>query len=452
MTLLPFTWTPYPWQSYGIDWIVRNERCILADEAGAGKTIQALAAAEQFGAPANLVITPNNLTGQWAKVTKGALLDVRGDPKTRQRLMDSVPRKVGRGMAINYESAKIEVDYLMEYVKGGTLILDEAHYLKNHQSQNYKQMAKLARRAKYVILLTGTPILNHPEELWTLLNLCDPQEFRSYWRWAEEHFHVETTDFHGKLARPTKIVGDLLPGAAERLRDSLGEYLLYRPNLLDLPEVEALEYRLEMSEGERTAYDELVRRHWTLVKGKHFLQTSNEVGRLTRLRQLSSGWATINEELGLGTKAVLTRRLAMRLVDQGQKVLIVTAFKPTAAALWEDLAGIEGMDPVYMTGDNNDSHRKAMLKRFTEGDANIMVATAGIITEGIDGLQGVCADIILHDRDWTPSRNEQVVARLRRIGQYQRVRVHLPILLDTVDETVVELNATKRAVIEEVLL
>lgn len=427
-------------------------RCIDGDEAGSGKTPTTLEFLGRVAPKRSLILATNDIAPQWIERNQegwGAsilVVDGRGAAKQRAAARQRVAESSSpTALVLNYEAARADVGELLG-LKVEALVCDEAHYLKNHSGVTFKAVAKLARRAKHVTLLTGTPVLNHPEELWPLLHLCNPKQYRSYWRWVGEHFKVLVTDFHGTIPQPTRIVGDLYPGHDDAIRSELADVLLSRTGLLgDLPEPEFQVIEVELSAAERAAYDELDRKDWTLVDGEHFVQTVNTVSKIVRHRQLASDWSSINDSLGAGTKV---RAAAGRIADLGhQQSVVFTGFKGAARRLAELL----GTDAVLYTGDETPAERQSAKASFVRGDAGVLIGTYGTMCEGVDGLQ-VAHQMLLLDREWTPSRNWQAIGREHRAGQeHPPVQVHSVIALDTIDQDVSETIHRKQVLIDSVI-
>lgn len=436
-----------PHQRQAVDFLSERRRAIYADEAGSGKTAASLEWVGNDGRPL-LVLAPSDVVGQWpaAGDTWGYrfLTDGRGNPRQR-----SESRYACRALALNYESARVDAKALAGWVDGGTLICDEAHYLKNHSSLAFKKVAQIARRADRVALLTGTPVLNHPEEVWTLLHLVAPKAYPSYWRWVQQHFYVEVTDFGGRLDRPAKIIGDVRTdwAALENLRSDLHVRMLYRTRLVggDLPDPAVVRHEVPLNPEERAAYEDLAKKDWTVLDGE-FIQTVNTIGRMVRHRQLASEWSALNENLGAGSKVGATADL---ISEVGEQAVVFTAFKSTARRLVEVLDRM-GVTAVCFTGDQTPAQREKAKADFAAGRADVIVGTFGTMCEGVDGLQ-VARHIVLLDRDWTPARNQQAIARVHRTGQTRPVVVHEVIAADTVDDDISEMLTSKSTLIDSIM-
>jgi non-specific serine/threonine protein kinase len=429
-----------------IQTIAGQRRVIYSDPPGTRKTATTVVGLAAADAGPTLVVAPLGVCQHWDdeyarwSTRKRVLGTGSGVARARAR---QEARLVGADLILNYEAARIDIDELIAMGFKG-LVLDEAHRVKERDSKTFKALAKIARRSEHFVAVTGTPLLNAAEELWAYLHMIDPQAYSSFWRWAREHFEVEQTTFWGKLPRPITIVGDLKDGHAELLQEELADVMIVRPLeelLPDLPQMQGpMIVSVKLSDAEREMYDSMSRRFW-MQDGDKVIYAANEVAKITRLRQLASDWGTMLAEQGeLGSKVLETGRLIGQIDGQ---VLVFTAYRNTA----EQIAKL--VDGALVTGAETKPQRAREIARFTSGETRVLVGTIGAIGEGVDGLQ-VAHQVIMVDRDWTPARNEQAIARLLRSGQRRDVVVRYIVAENTVDEHVARALARKQSVIDAV--
>lgn len=433
-----------------------NGRFIYADAAGSGKTptTSALLAAQAIPqGRSGLVVAPGGVVDHWleeiALWTPYRPVDGRGDRQKRQRARDSLsaPGAPPGILVVNYDLLRTDRNLILEASKYHSFVADEAHRLKSRTKPTSQAGGFISRRVPFVTLLTGTPILNAPEELWALLNIVDPKRYSSFWRWAYLHFDVEVTDFHGKLEHPVPIVGEVLPGHAALIRLELQDVMISRPIdelLPDLPKVTNHIVPVELSDAERAAYDHMMSKGWAHINGK-LVETSNALSKLTRLRQLSSDWSGLVEsnDIALGAKTAA----AAELLNTTEQVVVLAGYRAPVDSLMRVLP-----DAVRYDGAVTIPQRKRALAAFKAGDSQHIVGTIAAMGEGLDGLQ-VARSLVRLDRDVTPARNDQIIARVRRSGQTaDRVHVVDIVASDTTDEWVADLLARKTAGIERVMV
>lgn len=433
-------------------------RAIFAYAPGTGKTATTIRYLRAEGAKRILAVTPNgpvlrhwtNEQQDWWEESLPWQLGT-GTPSYRAGVRDLVARQ-GFAEVVNYEIMRGDIDELIK-LQWDAVVFDESHRLKNRNSQTFKAAIKLARRVDKVILVTGTPILNRADELWTSLAMLEPGVRKSFWRWAEFHFHIVSVRY--RPGRPIRQVcknekcrtckgRGLLPGHAKLLRAELGDRLIQKPLselLPDMPPVTETYLRVQLSPEERRQYDSMVKDAWMEFDG-NLIVAVNDVSKQTRLRQLASDWSVFGKP-AIGTKVRAVCDLVSDL--ESEQVVIFAAFRETVAALCREIP-----QSVGYHGGLDRAERDSALQDFKTGKARVLVGTISTMGEGIDGMQ-VARNVIFLDRDWTPARNEQAVARLQRSGQLSSVNVTHVVAENTVDDTVASALQRKRDVIQAVL-
>jgi SNF2 family DNA or RNA helicase len=396
-----------------------------------------------------LLVAPLQVQGHWRETLQAAwsvaeVVDGTGTAKQRQRARDAA-REANRGplvMLLNYEAMRQDIDELIG-LKFDTFVADEAHRLKGRGTQQSKAAAKIARRAERVCLITGTPVMNRADELWSLLHLLDPKTYTSFWRWAKEHFEIETPNYGWSL-KPVMKVGALLEGHEALLREETRGRLLQRPMedlIPDLPPVIETVLPVELSPAERKAYDTLIDKGWMQTPDEDVIVTPNAVSKMTRSRQIASDWGSINDALSHGSKVKATVSLVRDLLDEGHQVVVLTEYREAAQRIAGEFAAA-----LYIGG-MGAFDKEVQLQLFQAGVANVFVGTIAAVGEGTDGLQ-VASHLVLHDRSWVPARNQQAIARLARSGQgADVVHVYHVTAANTVDDQIAKALAAKEDVI-----
>lgn len=434
-------------------------RAIFAYAPGTGKTATVARWLQVEKARLVLVVAPNGPVlahwayeaDDWASLLFGS---GTGTPKQRTRAREAaVNIPEADGLILNYETMRGDIDELVK-IPWDAIVFDESHRLKNRASQTFKAAIKLARRVDRVMLVTGTPLLNRADELWTSLAMLEPDKRKSFWRWAEYHFHIVTRRFGG--GRPIRQVCQdekcrtckgrgLLPGHARLLRAELGDHLIQKPLaelLPNMPPVIETYLKVQLSPEERRQYDSMMNDAWMEFDGD-LIVAINDVSKQTRLRQLASDWSVFGKTT-MGAKCKAAVDLAVS--DLGsEQVVIFAAFRQTVDVLCRHIP-----QSVAYHGGLSRAHRDEALSNFTTGKARVLVGTISTMGEGIDGMQ-VARNVIFLDRDWTPARNEQAIARLQRSGQLSSVNVTHIVAENTVDDTVAAALRRKRDVIQAVL-
>lgn len=423
-------------------------RAIYADPVGARKTGTTLSwLADNPDLTKVLIVAPRAVHGHWVREAARfhpKLYVATTKPGTsahnRRRLADfdsSTP--VPCAYVTTYEGMKADEELLKRKGQFDTVIFDEAHRLKGRRTAVALSANAVTLRPECQVIATGTPVLNNADELWQYLHMLNRDKYPSFKRWVEEHFEVDYTDFHGKLSRPVRVVGDILPGHEQVLRWQLAGVMIQReigelfPGEAWVEEPEHIVIDVDLSAEERKAYDQLVKHQWTGLSSMT-VTASNVLVLNTRLQQLSSDWGTLDATLEAGTKVKAAAELIGDLARR-ETVIAFAKYKETVSRLALAVQA-KGYNVRIWTGDNEDEHED-IQRAYALGEVDVVVGTLASLGEGVDGFQYRGSSIVMLDRGWTPASNEQPIGRRRRSGQTKRVFVYHVMGRNTIDATVV---------------
>ena len=268
----------FPFQTVGASFIAQNQRVLLADDCGLGKTVQIVVGVEENGPPEDvLVLCPNSVKYWWQTEQRGWTAfpnspAVVFESKTRR----TQQQEFGGGWAIvNYEQFRSDEWYWKRHWKW--LIIDEAHNLKNRKTQLFDKIKRTSFEG--IILATGTPMGNDPSELWALLHLLYPEKYTSYWRFYELYVDY-TEDFWGSRhvtgARNPKLLRrDLASRMIQRRREAV---------LHELPERTEQEIPLVMLPKQEAYYRSVVLKMLLTLDDGTELRVRNTMSKIMRLR------------------------------------------------------------------------------------------------------------------------------------------------------------------------
>jgi len=444
-----------PYQEEAMAFLLSHRRSLLTYAPGTGKTPTVLRALRAVAPARTLIVAPKNVCLHWKNLAAAwwplaDVIDGRGDARRRRRARDAFKVSSVDGpvaLVVNYESMRGDVEHLTS-LNFSALVFDEGHRLKNRNAVQTRAANALTRRPdQWVWFVTGTPIMNRPEEIWSLCHIIDRHRFSSYWRWARDHYEtkVETYGWGGGR-RQVEQLGDLHEGALERMRAELGDVMIHRPLeelLPHLPDVTFTTVDVELDAAERRIYDELEKRCWAEIDGE-ILLVPNEVARMTRLRQVVSNLEILDPSRAeMGSKVAAAVELCADL--EPAQVLCLTWSRAAAERVALEAGG------VYIHGGVSTDQRQGILEGFAAGRFRILAGTLATLGEGVDGLQ-VAHHCIRLDRDWTPARNEQALARIRRSGQASdKIWCWDITAADTIDAVVERALRRKENVISAVL-
>ncbi len=419
----------------------------LADDMGLGKTVQVLAllvarkAARGGSARPSLVVAPRSVVHNWRDEAQHfapdlALLDYSGSERAALR------EQIGAHDLVltTYGTLRRDVETLAE-MRFDYAILDEAQAIKNAGSRT----AKVARtlRAEHRLALTGTPVENHLGELGSLFEFLNPGM-------------LGRAKALRALASPSALQGgggEALAALARALRP----FILRRVKsqvLAELPEKTEQAIVCELGPRQRRLYDEL-RNHYRASLGariaKHGLARSriHVLEALLRLRQAACHPALIAPRFADVPAAKLEALFAQleEVVSASHKALVFSQFTKLLGFV---RAGLDARGIAYEYLDGKTRDRKERVARF-QGDPACPVFLISLKAGGL-GLNLTAAEyVFLLDPWWNPAVEAQAIDRAHRIGQERPVFAYRLLAEGTVEEKILELQASKRRLVEAVI-
>ena len=432
------TATLRPYQAEGLTWLQRLAHwapgACLADDMGLGKTIQALGLLlhRASDGPA-LVVAPTSLASNWmAEATRFApsltFQSYRG-PRRAELLEPMGPHSV---LVTSYDIMRRDAKKL---VSAGfhTVIYDEAQALKNASSQTARAAATL--RGSFCLALSGTPVENRSEELWSLFRVLVPGLLGSK-DW-----------FRSELAQPADDGDDT---ARARLSSLVAPFLLRRTKqqvAKELPERTEVIRRIALSRSERRLYDA------ARLAGLQIREEDPQKARfavlkaLTRLRQLSCDPRLVDPKSKVqSSKLAALQELVDGIVHQGAQVLV---FSQWTSLLDRVETTLQAHRCIRLDGSTAQKKRGQLVENFQKGAADVFLISR---KAGGTGLNLTAATYVIHlDPWWNPAAEDQATDRAHRIGQSRTVTVYRLIAEGTVEEGVLEMQAAKRELVDSIL-
>ncbi|MCM3785058.1 DEAD/DEAH box helicase [Neobacillus mesonae] len=410
---------------------------ILADDMGLGKTIQSITymvseiqtIREQkqpvlIAAPASLIYNWHNELSKFAPELKTVVAD--GSKPERIKILrqyDEVDVLI-----TSYPLLRMDSDLYAER-HFHTLILDEAQAFKNHTTQTAH--AVKAVNAKHRFALTGTPIENRLEELWSIYDVVFPELFQ-----GRKAFNDLTRDAVARRIRPFLL---------RRVKTDVLE---------ELPEkIESLQTSELLPDQKKLYIAFLAKLRAETVK--HLNDNRFEQNRikilagLTRLRQLCCHPGLFVE--GYNGSSAKFEQL-MELIEEsrsaGKRVLLFSQFTEMLGIIGKEL-GYKGIPFFYLDGQTPGKERVEMCERYNEGEKDFFLIS---LKAGGTGLNLTGADtVILYDLWWNPAVEDQAASRAHRMGQKNVVQVIRLVTRGTVEDKMFELQQRKKNLIEEII-
>lgn len=436
-----------PYQKAGYNWFHFLKHYhfggCLADDMGLGKTIQTLSLLQKHkeeteaagGKSTSLIIMPTSLIYNWLNEAK------KFAPQLRIMVHTGAFRYKSAEVFANYDVvittygiSRIDIEmfkaYFFEYV-----ILDESQNIKNASSKSFQAVKQL--KSRYKLILSGTPVENSVNDLWTQMTFINPGLLGSQQFFQNEF--VTPIEKKKDEDKARKLQAIIKPFVLRRTKEQVATELP--------PKTENLFY-CQMSEEQASVYDkvkseyrnELLR---SLEDGT-FAKTQIQVLQgLIKLRQIANHPSMIDAEYegDSGKFENVTHTLA-NVLDGGHKVLIFSQFVKQLT-IYREYFEREGIPYVYLDGGTQ--NRGDVVQKFQQ-DAKTQVFLISIKAGGV-GLNLTEADyVFILDPWWNPAVEQQAIDRTHRIGQTKNVFIYKFITKDTVEEKILALQQRKLSV------
>lgn len=445
----------FSYQKEDVEKILNSDSNILnLSEMGVGKTPVAIAATLLGDHKKTLICCPKRLTREWERQIKmwtGIEPSVarRGCYRRLETLFDDfLHGKDNPFFVVNYETFRTRrhLDILNMY-PFDYVIMDEVHRLRNPKTKQTKGMFEFLRAHDGIplLMLTGSPIVNNPADLHTLLCMARPHEFSLGGR----NLFIDRWCYWKPTRYGVKVTGvkDM-----ERLKEYTSPYTIRHTKKECLPYLPDKYYRtvmLEMDRAQREAYDSM--------EQEFFIELDNEGGelhapsvlaRLMRLRQINLEPRILGlKELTSSKTEFLKDLIDDMLVDSdgvgngnSQKLVVFSCFESYIQYLHYVLP----IDHVMITGTVKPDAQADAVDRFqNDPKLKLVLGTIQCMGEGI--TLTAASNVVLMDRWWNPAVNSQAIDRCHRIGQKNAVQVIQPINEFSIDQSLDAILAGKAA-------
>lgn len=434
-----------PFQKAGIEYALERQNTLIGDEMGLGKTIQAIGVINATpDASKILVVCPASLKLNWRRELRKWLVNqnLTVGVATTQHLP---PANI---TVINYE-AVVKHQAWLHAIEWDIVIVDEAHYVKTPKSNRSKAVYKL--KAKRRLCLTGTPIVNRPQEVFPLLKWLDPET----WTWKQfERRYLPPKDYWGGRDNTGRNLGEL----QERMRrsvlirrlksDVLTELPPKRRQVLEFEPKDARQHQLVAAERARFEEaighsieggitDEEFRSAFRSVKGDTDAPGIS-IGELSQLRH----------DTALAKVPTVVAHVC-DLLDETPKVILFAHHRDVLTGLYE---GLTQFGASILTGDTPIEERQRLVDSFQNDDSH-RVFVASILAAGVGLTLTAANHVVFAELDWVPGNLKQAEDRAHRIGSegHESINVQYLVLEGSLDAYIANLVAEKIATIEQAL-
>lgn len=436
-----FRGTLFPYQQQGVNFLafLKSWGCsgLLADEMGLGKTVQVLAFFSQIIGPKPLlIVVPTSLLFNWKREIEAFL-------PLATCLMYSGPKRslegIGKGSLIltSYAVARTDI-FLLKALDYGCIVLDEGQTIKNPDSQISQSLFQLNSEMR--VILTGTPIENRWEDVWSLYHflmpglLGDRKEFNA---------KMLAANLDGRYLKQLKK--KIRPFILRRLKEEVA---------LDLPEKILQTVFIEMESSQRELYESWVKKNKTGVlkkiaadgAGAHRMEVLEAI---LRLRQLCAHPCLV-ERGETQLESAKYQRLfddLKEVIESGRKVLVYSQFTEMLKLIEK---GVIERSYGYVYLDGSTQEREQVVQKFQE-DPGVQVFLISLKAGGV-GLNLTAADyVFLYDPWWNDAAENQAIDRAHRIGRKGTVVARRYIMAESIEEKILHLKKHKTSLAEGLL-
>ncbi|MBD2778342.1 DEAD/DEAH box helicase [Iningainema tapete] len=446
-----------PYQERGVAWLAFLERwglgACLADDMGLGKSVQFitfllhLKEQEVLEKP-TLLVCPTSVLGNWEREVKKfaptlKVLQYHGDKRPKGKAFEEIVKKHDL-IITSYALVQRDVKTLQS-VSWQVIVLDEAQNIKNSEAKQSQAVRQL--ETTFRIALTGTPVENRLQELWSILDFLNPGYL------GNRQF------FQRRFAIPIEKYGDT--ASLSQLRSLVQPFILRRLKtdreiIQDLPEKQEMTVFCGLSPQQAELYQKVVEQSLAEIDNAEGLQRRGMIlALLIKLKQICNHPAQYLKENSLlkhqsGKLQRLVEMLDVALAE-GDRALIFTQFAEWGKLLKPYLEQYLGRETLFLYGSTSKKQREEMVDRFQHDPQGPPLMLLSLKAGGV-GLNLTRANHVFHfDRWWNPAVENQATDRVFRIGQTRNVQVHKFVCSGTLEEKIHDMIESKKQLAEQVV-
>ncbi|MEH1853087.1 MAG: DEAD/DEAH box helicase [Nostoc sp.] len=446
-----------PYQERGAAWLSFLERwglgACLADDMGLGKTVQFIAFLlhlKEQNALENptLLVCPTSVLGNWEReVNKFApslkILQYHGDKRPKGKAFLEAVKKHDL-IVTSYSLLHRDIKSLQS-VSWQIIVLDEAQNVKNPEAKQSKAVRQL--EATFRIALTGTPVENRLQELWSILDFLNPGYL------GNKQF------FQRRFAMPIEKYGDT--ASLGQLRSLVQPFILRRLKsdrdiIQDLPDKQEMTVFCGLTGEQAALYQQIVEQSLVEIESAEGLQRRGMIlALLIKLKQICNHPAQYLKQATLephnSAKLLRLEEMLEEVLAEGDRALIFTQFAEWGKLLKPYLEKQLGREIFFLYGSTSKKQREEMIDRFQHDPQGSPIMILSLKAGGV-GLNLTRANHVFHfDRWWNPAVENQATDRVFRIGQTRNVQVHKFVCTGTLEEKIHDMIESKKQLAEQVV-
>lgn len=460
-----------PWKDVAFDWQIQGalslpERALIGDKRGLGKTLSSIIWFRLQGAKKILVCLRAQVADDFIKELRirepglfvYPMISVNAESRRiAATLLSSQKEYV---VVTNIESWRRDVDKTVDdllRLPYEAVILDEAHHIKNRATATAQGFFKIASRVPKVLELTGTPIKNKPQEMFSLLHALYPALFPRESKFLADYcIQVDQNKWKFNPRGLVSLVETIKPFYIARSPEDIGRAV---------PPPRVITYDLDFSNHplQGAAYKALAERSLAILQSGKALPVVSQLALMIRQAQITSWPAGIvfddpetfervRFDVYESVKADWAVDTLKELVEEGERVIVFSRFKP---ALYELKARLQkDLSVAVITGDEDRRNTAAIfddfdLKTASKDAYKYDVLLATYQTVGESANLNAATHMILYDQFWNPGNEDQAIGRIDRVNSLKQATVHVPRVVSTIDTWMASLIEEKRDLVSD---
>lgn len=424
----------YPYQKVGVEFLVASGgRAIIADSPGLGKTLQALALIKHEGYKRSLIVCPASVKFSWEMEVKKwtRMSSIIIDSKTD---LGKISPDVNVWI-VNYDILTKHLPQLSK-IRFDCLVGDECQYIKSTGALRTKAFRMISRDIPKIVLLSGTPLLSRPSELFSLLNIIDKNVWNNWYDFARRYCAMHRTRWGVDTSGASNT---------EELHKRIKRYFIRRDKtevLKELPPKTFITTPVQLDKKSSSEYDAAASDFADYLRqlgDEDNVSKSLAGGKLTQLNVL--------RQIGAMGKVGTAIELIESILESGEKVLVFCSFVAPLEAIRDHFSD----KTVLLTGQTPVEERGAIVEKF-QNNKDVTVFLGGIKSAGVGITLTAASNVIFIDYSWNPADHQQAQDRVHRPGQKaQSINIYQLFARDTIDEDLKEILDNKQNIFDKVI-
>lgn len=441
---------------------LRGARGILnANDMGLGKTFESAAAdyilshlfMEKHGRKPNVLwLTKKSLVRSSTREflfwrPERSIMPIIDLPPSQREMLLSIAIGNGAMVITNYDTLAGSEEF--QKVQWDIIFVDEVHKLKGGSNPRptkiFTETQAIANKCDFIVMLSGSPLQNHPREMWCYLTILEPTRFGSLKRFERDYCGWFDA---GLGVSFDKVIGILRDQVIRRKATDVQ---------LQLPPITRQVIEVELYDRQRALYQQMKENFfiWLDEREGKALSTSVVIAQLTRLRQLALYAEGLQLTDPVGSAKVDEAMDIIEQLDEHEQIVIFSAqFNPPLYEIQKRCREFLDVQCEIIDGSSKDVN--TIEQNFQQGRTKVLCINGRSGSEGLnlqksDKWPGGAAKAIFLDLWWNPEINRQCEARVYRQGQTDHVHIYILHATDTVDNFMRDLNAEKAAITEGIM-